>query len=157
MKRKFKVMVAGILSCIAIMQFESIFAATYRSDTEKAYSFDIQSVNEGYNSDPAMKQASSVNALVYLDATGSSGAKWPVNFIVIKSADSSQITNNVIMQPDIFARALTYNTSNRTYRGNVKLRANSGSTLVGFRASGRWIPNAGPVELGSLTTTESVE
>ena len=99
----------------------------------RGYSFDIQDVNKGYNSPARNKQKGFSYATCQVDV-----GDLPTNFLVIAS-DGMQITYNIILKKNNGLGWMRY--YSQDHEGMVKLRANSGSTTVGYRVSGEWNPN----------------
>lgn len=136
MKKKAFCILSVLLACISISTF--IFA--------DAYSFHIDSMIIGYNSNPVYKNSGHSSAMVNVSEI-SSGVNWwntiedktrATNFIVIAS-NGVQITNAVVIGPGYGTNYLTYYSA--AHEGDVMLRGNATSTGTGYWVSGAWTPN----------------
>ncbi len=112
------------------------------------FSFYIKKVSEGYSLDDygiRTKIPGTTKAMICNQWTSKNGldrTDIPTNFIIVKSPGGLQLSHNSIsVTSDRVTHTLNYQNQYIAYNYNTKLRANSGSSIVGYVVGGLWNPN----------------
>lgn len=133
-----KNIIAKVLMVVLLMLgiASSVWAGNGNSKAigkNEQYCFFIIDVNSGYNSNMQYKEKGTTHAYCNVKNT-----PIPTNFLVV-AKDDTQISNNAIISNSVGGILLRYY-SNK-HEGLVKLRANSGSTVVKYEVKGYWNAN----------------
>lgn len=136
MKKRFKV-VAVVLSLLCVLQIGTVASSAAIPTGNIYFRFTVKSVENGYTYGVAGRKDVGIPYSRVTQDQNSLGTTVPTNYIIIAS-DGQQISDNVIVT-DYYTHFLRYYSA--MHEGRVFLRANSGSTLVGYNVSGTWEPN----------------
>lgn len=136
MKKRWKA-AAVLFSLLCVLQIGTVVSRAAIPTGDVYFRFNIKSVENGYTYGVAGYKEAGIPYSRVTQDKNSLGSSVPTNYIIIAS-DGQQISDNVIAT-DYYTNYLRYYSA--MHVGKVSLRANSGSTVVGYNVSGTWEPN----------------